>query len=227
MKIWRCPSCTNGIRAPKTMYRDDIRRFCLPCSQEKGILVRRVTVTTISRREDRQKANEARKAQLAQEQHLYPWCIKEDFAKITKAICWTQRAKIKSLGLTILHSKRRHAADVTFSKGTITLEAGQDKAHAYALLLWQLALIDTGAAPAADRRDVFLTAASAFLGQGLLASSTQEAWSTVLTHLIKYTDEMEVSSITSVKVSKRKSKPKESKTRLGSSISRRERKAVW
>lgn len=40
-KIWRCPKCESGIRAPERLRKIDVRRYCLPCSEQTGVLVER------------------------------------------------------------------------------------------------------------------------------------------------------------------------------------------
>jgi hypothetical protein len=40
-KIWRCPTCDAGIRAPSRLRKIDVRRFCLTCSAKTGLLVER------------------------------------------------------------------------------------------------------------------------------------------------------------------------------------------
>lgn len=39
MKIWRCPNCSTGCRAPARLDRMDARRWCLVCSAKTGRLV--------------------------------------------------------------------------------------------------------------------------------------------------------------------------------------------
>lgn len=41
MKIWRCPNCDDGIRAPAHLRKIDVRRYCLLCSKTTGKLVER------------------------------------------------------------------------------------------------------------------------------------------------------------------------------------------
>lgn len=41
MRRWTCPNCETGILAPERPRRDDVRRYCLPCSQQTGRLVAR------------------------------------------------------------------------------------------------------------------------------------------------------------------------------------------
>lgn len=41
MKRWVCPTCSGGINAPSRPRKDDVRRYCLPCSAKTGRLVER------------------------------------------------------------------------------------------------------------------------------------------------------------------------------------------
>lgn len=41
MRRWVCPSCSAGLLAPDRPRLDDVRRYCLPCSQRSGRLVQR------------------------------------------------------------------------------------------------------------------------------------------------------------------------------------------
>jgi DNA-directed RNA polymerase subunit N (RpoN/RPB10) len=38
---WKCERCGDGLLAPSKPRRDDVRRYCLPCSSETGKLVER------------------------------------------------------------------------------------------------------------------------------------------------------------------------------------------
>lgn len=58
MKIWKCPSCDSGVRAPQSLSRDDVRRWCLGCSKKTGKLVER---TIPSRDAEKAKRAAARK----------------------------------------------------------------------------------------------------------------------------------------------------------------------
>lgn len=50
MNIWRCPDCGSGVRAPGKPRRNDVRRFCFPCSQRSGYMVERVCPTLEKKR---------------------------------------------------------------------------------------------------------------------------------------------------------------------------------
>lgn len=58
--IWRCPKCTNGVRAPSRPRRDDVRRYCLTCSVETGRLVERVSPALERKRREKAEARKVR-----------------------------------------------------------------------------------------------------------------------------------------------------------------------
>lgn len=61
-KIWRCPQCDTGIRAPERLRKIDVRRYCLTCSERTGLLVER---TIPSRNAERARSKLLRKEQEA------------------------------------------------------------------------------------------------------------------------------------------------------------------
>lgn len=50
---WKCPQCGAGILAPTKPRRDDVRRYCLPCSAKGGRLVERIAPALEAKREQR------------------------------------------------------------------------------------------------------------------------------------------------------------------------------
>jgi hypothetical protein len=58
VKIWRCPTCDRGVRAPEKLAKLDTRRWCLKCSARSSKLVERTIPSVES---DRARAAEARK----------------------------------------------------------------------------------------------------------------------------------------------------------------------
>lgn len=59
---WRCPDCGHGHLAPRRPRRDDVRRYCLPCSQRTGRLVERVAPALDAKRAAKRKRSEERRA---------------------------------------------------------------------------------------------------------------------------------------------------------------------
>lgn len=53
MKLWRCPLCGDGVRAPARMRRNNSLRYCLPCSGKTGKLVERICPSAEAERERR------------------------------------------------------------------------------------------------------------------------------------------------------------------------------
>jgi hypothetical protein len=63
---WICPTCGNGRLAPTRPRRDDVRRYCLPCSEESGRLVERIAPALERQREKKStKKKAARKRKRA------------------------------------------------------------------------------------------------------------------------------------------------------------------
>lgn len=50
---WRCEMCGDGLLAPSRPRRNDVRRYCLPCSAKRGTLVERVAPALEKHREKR------------------------------------------------------------------------------------------------------------------------------------------------------------------------------
>ena len=50
---WKCPICDDGLLAPTRPRRNDVRRYCLPCSTKSGRLVDRVAPSLEKKREKR------------------------------------------------------------------------------------------------------------------------------------------------------------------------------
>ena len=42
---WKCANCDHGLLAPTKPRKNDVRRYCLPCSAKTGKLVERVSPT--------------------------------------------------------------------------------------------------------------------------------------------------------------------------------------
>jgi hypothetical protein len=63
---WKCLNCNSGVLAPSRPRRDDVRRYCLPCSSKAGRLVERTAPALEKKREaTKSKATEKQKAKRA------------------------------------------------------------------------------------------------------------------------------------------------------------------
>ena len=68
-RVWVCSNPNHpGIRAPGRMRRDDIRRFCWPCSQETGYLVERHAPALERKRKEAKAQRQAREQAQRQRQ---------------------------------------------------------------------------------------------------------------------------------------------------------------
>jgi hypothetical protein len=50
---WKCGFCDHGLLAPTKPRKNDVRRYCLPCSSKSGKLVERVAPSLEKKREQR------------------------------------------------------------------------------------------------------------------------------------------------------------------------------
>lgn len=57
---WKCPACGHGLLAPTRPRRNDVRRYCLPCSSKAGVLVERVAPALDAQRNARDVARRER-----------------------------------------------------------------------------------------------------------------------------------------------------------------------
>jgi hypothetical protein len=62
MKRWICPMCQAGKLAPERPRRDDVRRYCLPCSQTTGRLVERACPALDRKRAAKKERQAAKRA---------------------------------------------------------------------------------------------------------------------------------------------------------------------
>jgi hypothetical protein len=61
---WQCPNDKHpGILAPGRLRKNDIRRFCLECSKEAGVLVERTCPALDKRREERERVHRRKQQQ--------------------------------------------------------------------------------------------------------------------------------------------------------------------
>jgi len=73
---WVCPNdCGNNVMAPGRMRRDDVRRYCLPCSESTGRLVERLAPALERVREEKAAARRKRERKAAAAATAKRWCL--------------------------------------------------------------------------------------------------------------------------------------------------------
>jgi len=60
-KRWVCPKCDDGLLAPSKPRMDDVRRYCLPCSEATGRLVQRTCLSKDRERQVKQEREAAKR----------------------------------------------------------------------------------------------------------------------------------------------------------------------
>ena len=89
MRRWKCPECGDGCLAPERPRTNDVRRYCLPCSEESGRLVERVCPALEKERAARYQRQQERQAK-KREKERKKWTINGvrldlELKKISKA----------------------------------------------------------------------------------------------------------------------------------------------
>ena len=70
-----CPNCGSGKLAPERPRRDDVRVYCLACSEKTGRLVKRVS-PALERKREAGRARSVAKAQTKRERERAKWIVK-------------------------------------------------------------------------------------------------------------------------------------------------------
>lgn len=66
MRRWVCEKCGKGVNAPDRPRRDDVRRYCLPCSERTGRLVERTCPALDRKRTEKRERDAAKRTEKAQ-----------------------------------------------------------------------------------------------------------------------------------------------------------------
>jgi len=59
---WKCPNCNTGVIAPTKPRKNDVRRYCLPCSSKAGVLVERIAPALEKKREAKKETTKKKTA---------------------------------------------------------------------------------------------------------------------------------------------------------------------
>lgn len=90
-KRWKCPRCEGGVLAPSRPRRNDVRRYCLPCSAQQGVLVERTCPALEAQRSAKYLERTAKKS-IKESRDIKKWelegyDIRQAVKPIAKMIC--------------------------------------------------------------------------------------------------------------------------------------------
>ena len=115
---WKCPICDDGLLAPTRPRRNDVRRYCLPCSTKSGRLVDRLAPSLEKQREKRtaivQQKNKEKRVRVAKK--LQPEKERMRRAKQRQAIFEKEADRIWSLFYPEGTNRRRPRINIVFSR---------------------------------------------------------------------------------------------------------------
>lgn len=189
MKRYVCPrECGNNLLAPNRMASDDVRRFCLPCSEETGKLVERICPARERKKARKAEARrEQAKAERARERertaHLRQ--AKKDRRKAARLKVWeTEGLKMRPEWLEIRDGKLGHGR----AGRTGWVVAGRDSTATWNALvivhelthicLYRLRHVSKWKGHGRAFRGIFLAAACEFFG--IDKQEVKDAWQAIL-----------------------------------------------
>lgn len=84
MRRWICPRCGGGVNAPERPRKNDVRRYCLKCSEETGFLMERC-VPALERKRAVAYVRGSERAAQKREAERQKWVIKlPDANRVTR-----------------------------------------------------------------------------------------------------------------------------------------------
>lgn len=115
---WKCEICDNGLLAPSRPRKNDVRRYCLPCSAKRGTLVERTAPALQKKREQRtalvQQKNKEKRIQVAKK--LQPTKERIKRTKQRQAIFEKEADRIWSLFYPEGTFRKRPPIRIVFSR---------------------------------------------------------------------------------------------------------------
>jgi len=152
MARWRCQKCGGALNAPEKIRKNNIKRYCLPCSERTGKLIERTCIAVATRQAKteaskkkaqakKKEALERARAEAAKEINKYPWNLYRLFEEWKKLDCWDDPDNIKNLDLEIRKKHRGITTEcvlTTDGRKKVLMKAGSEKARAIYQLMWIL-----------------------------------------------------------------------------------------
>ena len=111
LKRWSCPQCRAGVLAPSRPRKNNVKRYCLSCSEKKGVLVERVCPSLDKKRSERKSAS-IKKAKTKQATIAERYLIESyDIRKAIKPIAKMMTTQIDNI-LPVNMSRRKNLRNV-------------------------------------------------------------------------------------------------------------------
>ena len=115
---WKCSICDDGLLAPTRPRKNDVRRYCLPCSTKRGTLVERIAPALEKKREKRsslvQQKNKEKRVRVAKK--LQPEKERMKRAKQRQMIFDKEADRIWKLFYPQGTNRRRPRINIVFSR---------------------------------------------------------------------------------------------------------------
>ena len=131
IRRWLCPKCSSGKNAPERMRKDDVRRFCLACSEKTGRLVERTCAVLDTRRQKAAARHAERQRKVAQKGRD-KWRVEGVHVLKLAKQCWKALFFGRGDGWMgwipqiYLKRSKRPSRGWAYRHGTVQLYAGSD-----------------------------------------------------------------------------------------------------
>lgn len=150
---WKCPQCNEGILAPTRPRKDDVRRYCLPCSSAKGKLVERIAPALEAKRElrtasTRDKVRQKRQvaSRRAQPKKSQERCdairermIKQEAERIWKLMAeWHKGKRLPRIVIADGRNRGSQYGHANINSGSIQVNVDRDQSVMRSKRVWEV-----------------------------------------------------------------------------------------
>ena len=235
-RIWRCPICEVGIRAPSKIRKTAAQRYCLDCTAETGKLVERVCVARETKKKQvsnrTKEALERAKKVVEMELKLYPWVLYPWFNDFCKLKAWDQPDRFDDVQFKLSRGSTHNSTQAYNQNNRIFhVSAGIYPPEALGALLWGMAGFSSSAGE--EHLASFLRAVAEVcnLNYGIACLDPKDTWSAGLKVIEEHFTFPTTSTRKTMPVPKRRKKRKRSKqtkkSKVQQTILQRSKKAKW
>lgn len=136
---WKCPLCDSGVLASSRPRLDDVKRYCLKCSEKTGRLVKRVCPTLDAKRRLKTEKRAAKRQTEAQKRAADPAVkLRKLFNKWKKWKGWTRSLANASLTIRRSNTKSYSSGHCWTYAQEMTVTMGTDFEDAMATLIHEM-----------------------------------------------------------------------------------------
>lgn len=143
---WKCEKCDHGLLAPSRPRKNDVRRYCLPCSAKQGTLVERIAPALEKHREQRAAFVSQKVKEKRVREHKKQLPLKEQ-ARIDRL----RKQMIMKEGERIWKLMQPYHKGKSFPKIMVARGRNRGRQHGYAQTRWNVIQVNVDREQSQDR----------------------------------------------------------------------------